>query len=395
MRRYSFLAIGEHVRHAAGQHGVDIASERPDVLDDARGQRARNLEVRAARAFVRKRLLQVGRPFAGCAFFGQEILAQAVHQQARHPEGLLVVYRSRPEEAAQIRCKHPKSRRVQGPAGDEGVQPPAQRAVKPFDEILRRARGREVLGDGADGAGEHRCGDEPPIDQAAKALAQLPLAQPREDQRGRGIGERGRTADSQGPIQRFVHEAERLGFIRHPEARIEIGFEREFAEQRQAERIDRADCHILEVIAQGAPDGGLDAALVRGTPQRREDAIAHLRRGLARERDREDVPRLDTCADEIDIAIDQDPRLARACGGLEHDVAPRIYRRRTIGGVGERGAFRRWALERRLVKRQARDRAVPLRHSLSGRHRPTRTSRKDCGAPGGVETRRARSRRDS
>ena len=56
---------GEHGRNAAGQHGVDIASERPDVLDDARSQRARNLEVRAARAFVGKRLLQVGRPFAG------------------------------------------------------------------------------------------------------------------------------------------------------------------------------------------------------------------------------------------------------------------------------------------------------------------------------------------
>ena len=64
-----------------------------DVLDDARGQRARKLEVRAARAFVRKVVLQVGRPFARRALSGQEILAQPVHQQARHPERLLVVYR--------------------------------------------------------------------------------------------------------------------------------------------------------------------------------------------------------------------------------------------------------------------------------------------------------------
>ena len=60
-------------------------------------------------------------------------------------------------------------------------------------------------------------------------------------------------ADAQRAIERFVDQARHLGVVGHREAGIEIGFERELAQQRQAERVDRADGDVADAIAQLAP----------------------------------------------------------------------------------------------------------------------------------------------
>ena len=57
-----------------------------------------------------------------------------------------------------------------------------------------------------------------------------------------------------------------------------------------------------------------------------DDPLPHLGGGLARERDREDVLGLDAGAQQVDVALDEHARLARAGRGLEHDVARRIDR---------------------------------------------------------------------
>ena len=57
-------------------------------------------------------------------------------------------------------------------------------------------------------------------------------------------------------VQRLVDEARHFGLVGHRKARIEIRFERELAEQRQTERVDRADLDVAEAIAELPPRAG-------------------------------------------------------------------------------------------------------------------------------------------
>ena len=108
------------------------------------------------------------------------------------------------------------------------------------------------------------------------------------------------------------------------EAGIEIGLERKFAQQRQAEGIDRADRDVAGPVAQLAPPRRRNLAARRRRAQRGDDPLAHLGGRLARERDRQDVRRVDTGAEQVDVAVDQHARLARARRRLERDVEARI-----------------------------------------------------------------------
>ena len=78
-----------------------------------------------------------------------------------------------------------------------------------------------------------------------------------------------------------------------------------------------------------------DAALAMPLPQRRHHALAHFRRGLAREGDREDVARRHARFEQAHVAIDEHARLAGAGRRFERDVAQRIDRqppRPRVGG---------------------------------------------------------------
>ena len=57
------------------------------------------------------------------------------------------------------------------------------------------------------------------------------------------------------------------------------------------------------------------------------DALAHLGRGLPRERDRQDVGRIDAALEQVDVARDEDRRLAGSRRRLENDVVRGIDRK--------------------------------------------------------------------
>jgi hypothetical protein len=62
-----------------------------------------------------------------------------------------------------------------------------------------------------------------------------------------------RHEDPHRAVQRLLDEARDLGLVGHVEAGIEVRFEWELAEQRQAERVDGADRDFREAIAQLDP----------------------------------------------------------------------------------------------------------------------------------------------
>ena len=95
--------------------------------------------------------------------------------------------------------------------------------------------------------------DQPAIEQRRQRLAQPRLAELGEEQRHVRIVERDGAADRQRAVERGFDEARRLGFVGEIEAGIDAGLEREFVQQRQAERVDRADADVAERVADLAP----------------------------------------------------------------------------------------------------------------------------------------------
>ena len=89
--------------------------------------------------------------------------------------------------------------------------------------------------------------------QTGQPGARATVAELREHERDVLVLARNAPARAQRPIERLVNEARHLGFVRHLETRIQIGLERKFPKQREAERVDRADLHIGRPVAQLAP----------------------------------------------------------------------------------------------------------------------------------------------
>ena len=76
------------------------------------------------------------------------------------------------------------------------------------------------------------------------------------------------------------------------------------------------------------------------------EALAHLSRGLVRERDREDLVWLDAVRpDEMGDAMREHPRLPRACPGNDEQRPVEMQHRLALGGieVGEKPLMRRGA----------------------------------------------------
>ena len=159
-----------------------------------------------------------------------------------------------------------------------------------------------------------------------------------------------RAADRQRAVERGFDESRRLGFVGEIEAGIDAGFERKFVQQRQAERVDRADADVVERIADLAPPLRREAALAMTLPQRRHHPLAHFRRGLAREGDRQDVARRDAGFEQAHVAIDEHARLAGARRGLERDIAQRIDRQPPRPRIGGLLSSARVEIEPRLIR---------------------------------------------
>ena len=166
--------------------------------------------------------------------------------------------------------------------------------------------------------------DEPAIEQRRDAGAQAPLAELREHQRHIVVVARDAAADPQRLVERLADQARHLGLVGEIEAGIDVGLERELAQQRQTERVDRRDRDVAEPLLQIAPASGVELRQAARLLQPIDDALPHLGGGLARERDREDVIRLDAGAQQVDVALDEHARLAGAGRRLEDDVLRRI-----------------------------------------------------------------------
>ena len=166
--------------------------------------------------------------------------------------------------------------------------------------------------------------DEPAVEQRRQPFAQLALAQLHEHHGDVGVGLREMAADAKRPIERLADEPGNLRLVGQIEARIDVGFERELADERQAERVDRRNRDLAETLAQLPPPRRGQLRRAAGLFQPLDDPLPHLGGGLPGERDREDVLGLDAGQQQVDVAFDEHARLARAGRRLEDDVARRI-----------------------------------------------------------------------
>ena len=163
-------------------------------------------------------------------------------------------------------------------------------------------------------------GDQPPIEQRRNARPQAPFAELREHQRHIVVFPRQGAADAERLIERLADQPRHLGVIGEVEARIDVRFERELAEQLQAEGVDRRDRDVAEPLLQVAPARGVELRQAAGLLQAIDDALPHFGGGLAGEGDREDIVGLDAGAQQVDVALHEHPRLACSRGRLEDDV---------------------------------------------------------------------------
>ena len=109
--------------------------------------------------------------------------------------------------------------------------------------------------------------------------------------------------------------------------RAEARQHRHLARKRRAERIDGLDAQPRRVGGERIAAFG----------ELLEHALAHLGRGLARERDGDDLLGLDHRVEQREIALDQELGLARAGRRLDDERARRIERARALGGIRRRG----------------------------------------------------------
>ena len=140
----------------------------------------------------------------------------------------------------------------------------------------------------------------------------------------------------------------------------------------------------------------IERRLLGGAPQLADDALAHLRRRLPRERDRQDVRRIDAARQQVHVARDEDARLARPGRRLEDDVVARdrartrAPRRRDPRSPAIAVASASPPNERHLIASLLITRR---RRSPCGTRPGTRTSCRGTARRAGPGTRRARSRR--
>ena len=365
--------------YPARQHGVQVAPEGAQVIAQPFGQRRGGGSMGLDRPAVQRIVGFVGRPLlARRAGLREEVLVDAVDQQPdrRFRVAHLAFCRGhRPPHVLREQVVSRMAHRTSSQESGEPTLDSAQRRDQPCDGISGDALGGQLSWRWPHGTVEDRAGHQAAVEQPGQTGPQLQIAQFGKHHRDGRVFSSDRAANAQSAIECLVGQPQRLGLVGHPKARIEPGLEGELAQQRQAEGVDRADRDLRQVLSQHLPPARIDAALFGRAFERRQNPLPHLGRRLAGEGDRQDVPRLDASAYQVDIAIHQHARLARARRGLEDDVQARIDRIGAIGGVGEErrrvhGAGGRGL--RRVVKWQPRVRRHP--RSPCGRRPQTHSS---------------------
>ena len=95
--------------------------------------------------------------------------------------------------------------------------------------------------------------DEPAAEQRGQPFAQLALAQLHEHHGHVGVGLREMTAGAKRPVQRLADEPGNFRLVSQIETGIDVCFERELADERQAEGVNRRNRDLAEALAQPAP----------------------------------------------------------------------------------------------------------------------------------------------
>ncbi len=295
----------------------------------------------------------------------QVVRAHAIGECAKRRLRVPRVERGLPgEQAGQVGGEHRERRAAEGAVGDERVEASrrrGQRVAQAHGRLAARRRGRQPARAGGQEPAEHVAGYEAAADQRREARTQPALAELHEHHRDVLVLPRQSAADPQGPVQGLVHEPRHLGLVGELEPGIRAGLERELADEREAEGVDRRDRDVGQPPAQLAPARLVERRQRAGLLQPRDDALAHLGRGLARERDRQDRVRIDARAKQVDVAVDEHAGLARAGRRLEHDVLG------GVDGVPARLGIRQLGVD---VEREAHLAAIRHRpRSPSGRRR--------------------------
>ena len=114
---------------------------------------------------------------------------------------------------------------------------------------------------------ERAPGHEPPFEKSREPFASAREPELRQHERDVRLVPGQSGENPQRLIQRLLDEPRYLGLVGHLEPGIQVRLERKLAEQRQAERIDRADGDLAEPIAELAPSRLVDVGALRGIPQ--------------------------------------------------------------------------------------------------------------------------------
>ena len=141
------------------------------------------------------------------------------------------------EQRAEIRraraASMSASRSAVAPAGDLRRQVARSEIEKPPQDIGRHETAAEKRRQALRAA-------------SARAAARTPWRHRRRSARGDGRSRSARSSAS-------ADEPRNLGLVGQIEARVDVGFERELADERQAERVDRRDRDLAETLAQRLP----------------------------------------------------------------------------------------------------------------------------------------------
>ncbi len=265
---------------------------------------------------------------ARLAFQGHEVAAHPVDERTEGRLGFWTFVRlnSLRAERPEIRGEHGELRVAERPLSEQRVEIGVPRRVKEdVGEPLRGAPAgdfrRQVARTEREKALQDIGGHETAAEKRRQALTQLPLVQLQEHQGQIGVGLRLVAADPERAIECFADEPRNLGLVGQVEARLDVSFERELADERQAECVDGRDRDLAEPLAQRFPARCRQLGRAAGLFQPLDNPLPHFGGGFPGERDGEDVLGCDAGQQQVDVAFDQHSCLAGARRGLENDVA--------------------------------------------------------------------------
>ena len=308
----------EHAPYAPREDDVQVAAEAGELCGDSRRKTGGPRSMTAPGIGAVTITGVVGPPRAWISALREEMLAKTVeHASDPMHEGVGTGGRARflQNERAQFLGEQREARMQSWPVVQKGLGAAVNRredVSQPRYGIPAETNRLDLLGSSHKEAPEHIACNQATLEQHGQTLAQLRLAELREHEPDCRIVAGERSAYAQGGVEALVEEAEHLGLVRHGKARIEVGLQRELAQQTQAERVDCTDGDLAHAVAELPPPDRIDLTLLRRAPQVPHDASAHLGSGLPRERHREDVAGVDAGFQQVGVAVHEHTGLPRS-----------------------------------------------------------------------------------